>query len=913
MTAPRPLIATYRLQLGPGFGFAEAERVVPYLASLGISHLYLSPIWQAAEGSTHGYDVVDHARVSSELGGMAGFLRLVESAHSAGLGIVLDIVPNHVGIQGGRHPWWRDVLRYGPSSPYAGHFDIDWEGQAQMRAGVVLLPTLGQQFGAALEAGELTLGIESHDIVVRYYDSTYPLAPRTYHQVLGIPSGPALEGASQERLSDLAESLDRLRDATPEFADVLRARVVDHLTSDPILKSWAERRFASLNGTPGDPGSFDRLDELMREQSYRLASWRVSGEEINYRRFFDINDLAAIRVEQPHVFNETHRLLKELVEAGLVDGLRVDHVDGLYDPIRYLERLNEIGSAGPAGRIPIWVEKILGHGEALPSWPVSGTTGYEFLGMVGGLQTSKQNSEAMTRAYDEFTGVVSDYGDVSFAARRRVADRTFSGEMTVLAHQLHRLAQRERRHRDNTLRSLHDGLAAMLSCFPVYRTYFENDEARPGDREMLLAVAQEARRREPDVTPESLAFITSTLLLESSNPGERTSEIHVRRRLQQVSGPVMAKGVEDTTFFRYHRLLAHNEVGSHPEHFGLGVEAAHRLLEERGRAWPEAMLASSTHDTKRSEDARARLLVLSEMPDAWLREARLWQRGNARWKRHVGGRAVPGPNTEYYIYQSIVASWDGAADVVYRDRIVEHMRKAMRESKVHTEWTNVNEEYEEGVLAFVRSVLDPRRSSRFIERVSRFVERISGAATVNSLAAVTLKCTTPGVPDFYQGSEQPLFSLTDPDNRRPVDFNAAAGLLEAQTSEPPGPSDGAAKQWLTHRLLHLRREREEAFADGANYRPLEVNGRYDEHVFAFARGRGIGSVVVVVPRLVLELVSHTGSIKSGALADTTVNLPAAGRWRNVLTGESYSGRDLAVNDLLVRFPVAVLVAGESGQ
>ena len=384
---PRPLIATYRLQLGPDFGFAQAEATVPYLARLGISHLYLSPIWQAAPGSTHGYDVVDHSRVSHELGGNAGFLRLVDAAHRHDLGIVLDIVPNHVGIQGGIHPWWRDVLRYGMLSPFAGHFDIDWEGQPQMRPGVLLVPSLGQARGAALEAGEFTLDFDEHDIVIRYYEASYPLAPKTYYLALGMPSGTALERADQVRLQDVVDLLDRLRDATPETADLLRVRLLEHLRADEALGEWAHERLSALNGTPGDAASFDRLDDLMREQHYRLASWRVSGEETNYRRFFDVNDLAAIRAEHQPVFDDTHRLVREFVESGIVDGLRVDHVDGLYNPAQYLEQLQEMGKLNPTGSIHVWVEKILAHDESLASWPVQGTTGYEFLAAAGGLQT----------------------------------------------------------------------------------------------------------------------------------------------------------------------------------------------------------------------------------------------------------------------------------------------------------------------------------------------------------------------------------------------------------------------------------------------------------------------------------------------------------------------------------------------
>ena len=484
----------------------------------------------------------------------------------------------------------------------------------------------------------------------------------------------------------------------------------------------------------------------------------------------------------------------------------------------------------------------------------------------------------MTQVYDEFTGSESDYDGVSFSARQRIAGRSFAGEVTVLALQLHRLAQRDRRHQDNTLRSLHDAIAALLASFPVYRTYLDDDEPREGDRQLLTTAAERALRRAPDVTPESMAFVVSALLLEDAeHPEEHMRRVHFRRRFQQVSGPVMAKGVEDTTFFRYHRLLALNEVGAHPDHFGMSADEAHARFAEWGKEWPGLMLSTSTHDTKRSEDARARLHVLSEMPDEWRKAVRAFQRGNRRWKPVVDGRSVPGPNTEYYIYQTLVASWNGKLDGAYRNRVRDHLRKAMRESKVHTSWAGVVEEYEEAVLEFINRILSPRRATRFIERVDRLMERIAGPAAANSLAAVTLKCTVPGMPDIYNGTELPFFALTDPDNRRPVDFDGAEkslAAIEAGLGSVPSPILPLAKQWLTVKLLQLRRERAEVFADGANYRPIEAKGAHARNLFAFAREAGDATVVVVVPRLTRGLVDDSGSFAAGALANTQIVLPA---------------------------------------
>jgi len=715
--------ATYRLQLGQGCTFADATALVPYLAALGISHLYLSPIFECAPGSTHGYDVTDHSRVNHVLGGLSGLYALGEALREHDMGLILDIVPNHVGIAGGDNPWWRDVLRYGERASHAAYFDIDWEGQPQMSTGVLIYPVLGQPFGAALEAGELVPVLaDDGEPVVRYYESSFPLAPLTYTDAIGLP-GPDLRRDSPNPIAfdELVGILESLRDVAPQDADAVRVRFLMLMDREPVLRAFVAERLAALAGTPGDPASFDRLEGILRRQHYRLAYWRVAGEEMNYRRFFDVNDLAAIRVEVPEVFESVHSLVGSLVESDMVTGVRVDHVDGLYDPGRYLETLSAFlvdrsPTPGSDDACTIHVEKILAHGERLPaSWPTDGTTGYETGAVITGLMIDPGASQPMSAIYEEFIGDHERYADVAFGARRRVAERSFAGEVNVLAIQLHRIAQRHRLHRDHTLRGLRDAIAALLACFPVYRTYLEHDDPRDIDAELINGAAAEALRRDPNVTVEAVRFLADVLLLQTPAlaDDERGRRLHFRRRFQQVSGPVMAKGVEDTTFFRYHRLLALNEVGAEPDIFGTSSEDAHAWLAARARQLPRSMSASTTHDTKRSEDGRARLAVLSELPREWRREVRSWSRLNERWRQTINGRVLPDANTEYYLYQSLIAAWEGASDAEFRQRIAEHLRKAMREAKVHTSWVSPDEAYEGAVIGFAEAILTPRRSGRW--------------------------------------------------------------------------------------------------------------------------------------------------------------------------------------------------------
>ncbi len=900
-----PPVATYRLQLHRDFDFGSAAEVAPYLKALGVSHLYLSPIWAATPGSTHGYDVTDHARVNEELGGLAGFYALSRAARDHGLGPILDIVPNHVGIAS--HPWWRDVLRYGPQSSYASWFDIDWEGQPQQETGVLVYPVLGQPFGSALEAGELTLAYDGSELVVRYFDRTFPIAPRCYGSVLGLP--PSLDDA--ERMKDLAAVLEGLSGADPQAATLLLGRLAEHSTSAPGLRAWIDDQARSFNGQPGEPSTFDRLEALLGQQHYRLAYWRVSAEEINYRRFFDINDLAAIRVEQESVFAATHSLVRDLVTRGMADGLRVDHVDGLYDPGAYLARLRRLVDGDGARGHGIWVEKILAREELLPeSWPVEGTTGYDFLAIAGGLFVDPTTVQAFNAIYQDFTGAQVRFDDIAFAAKRRVAGRSFAGEVRVLALHLYRLAQARRLARDNTLGALQDAIATLLAAMPLYRTYLDRDEPMPGDAGLFSSAAALALQRDPNVTPEAMSFLIQVLLLDAGEGSaeERARWVHFRRRFQQLSGPVMAKGVEDTTFFRFHRLLACDEVGDDPGHFGVSASAAHDWFAGRAASWPHALSATTTHDTKRSEDARMRLAALTAVPRAWHRETRAWARTNARHRRVLRGQEVPDRNTEYYIYQSLIASWEGAADTPYIDRMEAHVVKAAREAKLQTSWTRIDEPYEAALRAFVRGILGGRRSPAFVQRLNTFVATIEPIARLNALGLLALKTTAPGIPDFFQGSEFPLHTLTDPDNRQDVDFSRSRSLLREATGARPGPLDPAAKAWLTTRLLALRREEPALFANGG-YRPAEFEGPLSVNLFAFERFSTEGGCITIVPHRPAALVGADGHISSPEWEDTWLDLPPSRGWTDWLTGEQFAGGDrVSASALLAHFPVAVLTS-----
>jgi (1->4)-alpha-D-glucan 1-alpha-D-glucosylmutase len=948
--------ATYRLQFNRSFTFHDATGIVPYLSELGVSDLYASPYLLARPGSVHGYDVFDHNTLNPEIGGDDDHRALVSLARKHDMGHLLDIVPNHMGISGDGNEWWMDVLENGPSSPYAPFFDIDWYPLRPTLAGKVLLPVLGDQFGLVLERGELTLAYEQGRFWIQYFETRLPVAPRSSTGILRealrqLRPGRDTDDDDATELESIMTALHHLppRDRTdPESVAerrrerlVSRRRLATLYESSSGIRDALDRAIVRHNGTAGEPQSFDQLHELLDDQAYRLAYWRVAAEEINYRRFFDINDLAGVRVEQPEVFDATHRLILRLVAEGGVTGLRIDHPDGLYDPRGYLRDLQDAAAERAGEPVYVLVEKILTGDEPLPEdWPVAGTVGYDFMARIGGLFVDPSNEAAMDEAYSRFVGRVPDFAELVFSRKQLVLRNALASELTVLAHLLDRLSEQNRRVRDFTLSSLTHVLRETISCFPVYRTYIDayTGDIGENDERYVEQAIRTARRLNPAMSGQAFEFLRDLLLLRwPDGLDEETRGEHARfvMKFQQLTGPVMAKGVEDTSFYIYNRLVSLNEVGGEPQHFGTPPDEVHRWLGARRERWPHAMNASSTHDTKRSEDVRARIHVLGELPAEWSELARSWAAQNAVLRPDGENGPIPDRNDEYLLYQTLVGVWplaarpDEAAHVELVERVQQYMEKATREAKVHTSWINPNEEYDAGLREFVARVLDPRANPAFLEAFLPFQARVARLGMLNSLSQTLLKLACPGVPDVYQGQELWDFSLVDPDNRRPVDFAHRERLLgelrERMVDEDrlqlarelAGEwMDGRIKLYLTHVALRHRGRQPALYAEG-EYLPLRAEGPAAAHVFAFARRLGEHRAVVVVPRLVAGLFGEEGFAPGRADVWHGTRLvgpvEVMNGLRNRLTGcatkpEKAADGQLAlpVGALLGDFPVALL-------
>jgi (1->4)-alpha-D-glucan 1-alpha-D-glucosylmutase len=908
-----PIRATYRLQFHRGFTFRDATLLVPYLTALGVSHVYASPITEARPGSTHGYDIIDHNRLNPEIGSRDDFQALSDALRAHGMGLIVDFVPNHMGI-GADNAWWLDVLEWGQDSPFARYFDINWHPLRPDLENRVLLPILGEQYGVILDKGEIGLRFDRAEgsFSAWYFDHRFPISPRTYPMILD-PAGELLAGIAR----DFALIANLPPAAARERAAELK-RGLAGVARDPAVTDAIEEVLQRLAGRPGEPDSFAALHRLLEAQSYRIADWRVAAEEINYRRFFNINDLAGLRMELPELFEEAQRLMFDLIAQGLLHGLRIDHIDGLFDPREYCERLQQ-DSETP---LYVLVEKILARYEVLPDWPVAGTTGYDFVNQVLAIFVDPEGEAAMTRLYRRLASPDETFDHVLYACKKRIMQVNLASEMSVVAREFHQLALRDWRTRDFTLNGMRAALEEVVAAFPVYRTYVSPRGAGSDDRRYIDWAVGQARKRWRGADTSIFDFLRFVLTGEAAEPERDPSPggaLYTAMHFQQVTGPVMAKAAEDTAFYRYVRLLALNEVGGDPRRFGMSVTAFHHLAQQRLRQWPQAMVTTATHDTKRGEDARARLALLSEMPREWGRRVFQWMRLNRSRRSEIDGEAVPDRNVEYLFYQTLFGAWPPAleaSDVAGIDSLAErieaYMVKAVRERKLESSWSNPNPDYEAALQRFVRGVLDASRPNPFVAEFHGFVAGLAREGAVTSLAQLVLKLTVPGVPDTYQGGELWDFSLVDPDNRRPVDWAERRALLEQTEAAQPGDlardwHDGREKLFTTRRLLALRREHPALFADG-DYQPLEAAGDRSEHVCAFCRSHARLALVVAVPRLVHRLY-HGGD--AAEWGDTEVALPPGSGWLNIFTGRAPDRRDrVPAAELFANFPIAALI-GES--
>jgi (1->4)-alpha-D-glucan 1-alpha-D-glucosylmutase len=957
MNRPSPIpLSTYRLQLNREFTFAQATAIVPYLAALGISHCYISPILKARPGSMHGYDIVDHNSFNPEIGSPEEFDRFVSTLHDHNMGLILDIVPNHMGVMGSDNAWWLDVLENGEASIYACFFDIDWRPLKEELHGKVLLPVLHDHYGAVLESGELKLTFhqERGEFNIAYHDHRFPVNPREYPRILQRSAG-NLAAKLGEQNPDLLEfqslitafghlparqevSSERVAERNRD-KEINKRRLAELCARSPEIADAIKAAVDSINGNPSDPSSFDELHELIKAQAYRLANWRVASDDINYRRFFDTNDLAALCMENENVFQATHRLVLQLIAEGKVDGLRIDHPDGLYDPAQYFERLKQSivaarnsSESNASGSQYVIIEKILTGSERLPTeWPVCGTTGYDFANLVNGLFVDLTAATRVEGIYRRFIGDEIDFDRLAYRCRKLIIRVALASELNVLANRLTQIALSRRKTCDFTLNSLSDALTEVVASFPVYRTYIGPSGVSEDDARYVRIAISLAKQRSPAADISVFDFISEVLqtsIAEGQNPSYRNAVTSFAMKFQQFTSPVMAKGLEDTAFYRYNLLVSLNEVGGDLHRFGTTVREFHAANQQRLRDWPHTMLASSTHDSKRSEDLRARINVLSEIPPMWNLRVREWKRFNRRHKTAVNGVPAPSPNDEYLLYQTLIGAWpsepfhDKHDEEVFCERIESYMLKAIREAKQNTSWINRNAEYEAAVTSFVKAVLDAATDNRFHSDFVPFQRRIARIGLWNGLSQTLLKLTCPGVPDIYQGNELWNLSLVDPDNRRPVDYVRSQELFECVRTrgDTPdsslidclmkNPEDGRVKQYLIWQALRLRQQESDLFQQG-EYLPLTVAGAKANHVVAFARRSENTSVLVIVPRLISNLLNDfdVPPIGPQIWQDTQVALPSddsGKQYRNIYTGEVLEPEaKINVSQVLSEFPVAL--------
>lgn len=1004
-------VSTYRLQFSSQFRFSDARDIIRYLHDLGITDIYASPYLKAKEGSLHGYDIVDPNELNPEIGTEEEYDELIKELQKYGMGQILDIVPNHMCIASKENTWWMDVLENGQSSVYANFFDINWDPIKKELKDKVLLPILGDQYGTVLENQELQLSFEEGSFFINYYEHRLPVRSRTYTNILkyglnGLKK--QLPGDNPYLIELLAiitalNSLPRYTERNPEkirerysVNAIIKKRLFGLYNKSNEIRAFIDRNVEIFNGVKGEPRSFDLLDKLLREQVYRLSHWRVAAEEINYRRFFDINELAAIRMEDPVVFNETHKLIFRLIKEGSVTGLRVDHPDGLYNPTEYFHRLqqncflhirlgylellrdnisqdtyeavkgetpmsahpsdagteilkqyDEVSASNPYFK-PFYIvgEKILTRDEEMPEdWPIFSTTGYVFLNSLNGIFIKTGNAKAFDEIYSRFIRSKINFQDIVYEKKKLIMQAAMASEINTLGHHLSRISEKDRHTRDFTLNSLIGALVEVIAFFPVYRTYITPPLSKGGiggctasdkDQRYIELAVSKARRRNPAISGSIFDFLKNVLLLnypEHFKEDDRKEWLNFVMRFQQITGAVMAKGVEDTAFYVYNRLVSINEVGGSPDRFGTSLETFHGKNIERIKSWPHALIATSTHDSKRSEDVRARINVLSEIPDEWKGCLISWNRLNKKKRPVVEGMAVPDRNEEYLLYQTLVGAWpvelmNESEYEVFKNRIKDYMLKTIREAKVNTSWINPNTIYEDAMMIFIERIMDLHPNNKFLRDFLVFQKKVSDFGMFNSLSQTLLKITSPGVPDFYQGTEIWNFSLVDPDNRRPVDYKIRMEMLEElkERESDIGPlkllreltankDNGKIKMYLIYKSLNFRNSNRELFEKG-EYIPLEVYGDRSDNVCAFVRRTGNRRAVTVVPRFLTGMVSQTGIFPFDAeWNDSFIVIPfeeTGARYRNIFTDEIVTAKDyknatiLKLSEVFSNSPVVLL-------
>jgi len=919
--------ATYRLQFHPEFGFRDAAALAPYLARLGVSHVYASPFLKARRGSSHGYDIIDHNELNPELGTTVDFEAMCRTLRDNGLGLILDFVPNHMGVGGSRNPFWLDVLAWGADSDYAGWFDIDWSPNQDYLQGKLLVPFLGDQYGVELDAGKLVLKFDEAEgsFAVWAYDThALPICPLHYNRIL------ARAHPDLEEIADAFSFATEWRPQVVRRAERLKRDLAELVRDNVELRAAVHAAVSRLNGRPGEPDSWNALDALIQDQHWRVAHYRVAGDDINYRRFFNINSLAGLRMELPDLFDHAHELVFRLMREGVLDGLRIDHVDGLFDPRQYLERLRRKAFKGEEGRsFYLVVEKILSQHESLrEDWPIEGTTGYEYLNLLTGVLVDPAGEEPFSAFYTGFTGIDTPFHDIVRLCKLRIMQTEMGSELKVLARDAARVARQNRRTADFTQNILEQAIGETIACFPVYRNYLslDGDFSEEDQRDLAWALAQ-ARRHRSDLDDSVFDFLDGLLSGRLvAAPGSGFSRYAARRcamKFQQLSGPVMAKGLEDTAFYRFNRFVALNEVGGHPDRFGIPPATFHRANQQRAERWPQAMLSSATHDTKRGEDTRARLVVLSELPEEWQRQVGSWSRILRARRGDVEGKAPPDRNDEYLFYQLLVGAWpiellegpiDTEAMAGFATRLKEVITKSLREAKVHSTWGDPDEPYEAAMLGFVDDALDPSASAAFLDAFRPFAQKVAALGASNSLIQTVLKLTSPGMPDIYQGTDLWDLSMVDPDNRRPVDYGLRARRLEEVTAmlqaDQAGTlpllledwQDGSFKLAAIHLLLSDRQRRPDLYAAGS-YRGLPATGTDGERVVAFLR-RHEGEVLLVAA----ARFPGRGPVRQAGVSE--LDLADGTRLRCLLTGRQVEvqGGEADLSELLGRLPVAVLAA-----